>query len=134
MIGAAPFRRKAGRLHGGQVFAGGDVRRSLEHEVLEEMGEPADSWALVPGPDLVPQVHRDGGRGRLGIQEDPQPVRQPMLGEGIVDRESGHASLHTMPALASTRCDVVRRAWRGVGTLLEEASGRSSREACALGI
>src|SRR3712207_7295441 len=40
------------------------VRRALEHQVLEEVGEPGAALRLVAHPDVVEDAHRDHGQDR----------------------------------------------------------------------
>ncbi len=66
------------------VLGPGDVLGPLEHQVLEEVGEPGAPGALVPAPHSVPEVHRHHGIGVVLGKDHPQPV-----GEGVlVDRDS----------------------------------------------
>src|SRR5699024_2626331 len=66
-------------LHQVEVFRLGDVAAALEHQVLEQVGEPGPSRDLVPGPDVVPQVHRGHlpGGSRCGHQTQPVVKREP---------------------------------------------------------
>ena len=57
------------------------VPRRLEHQVFEHMGEAGAAFRIVLGPDLVPDLDRDVGRGRVARREDPQAIRQRPLGE-----------------------------------------------------
>jgi hypothetical protein len=59
-----------------QVLAIGDVLRSLEHHVLEEVGEAGAARLLVLRADVIPEIDSDD-RGRLVLgEEDGQAVRQ----------------------------------------------------------
>ena len=57
------------------------VLRPLEHEMLEEMGEPALASLLVLGADVVPEVHRDDGQRPLPTRDHVEAVGQRCLGE-----------------------------------------------------
>ena len=60
------------------------VLAALEHEVLEEMGEPGAVRLLVLRADVVPQVDgRDGDR-TVDVQNDVQAVAQGVLLESDV--------------------------------------------------
>ncbi len=85
VVGAVEVGRRvadaARALDDGHVLGLGDVRRALEHEVLEEVGEAGPALRLVLGADVVPEV--DGHhRGQVvGRHDDAQAIRQPTLAE-----------------------------------------------------
>jgi len=65
------------------------VLGSLEHHVLEQVGEAGATRPLVLGADAVADVHRRQGQRVVLQQEHGQPVGQPVLldgkrGEGIL--------------------------------------------------
>ena len=60
--------------------ADGDLVRRLEHQVLEEVGDPGDALRLVGGTDLVPNHVRDDGCTVIGDDHDVHSVRQLELG------------------------------------------------------
>ena len=57
-----------------------DVRRPLEHHVLEEVGEPGAALGLVAHPDVVEDAHRHDGHAAVGGEHDAQAVvqREPL--------------------------------------------------------
>ncbi|MPM75898.1 hypothetical protein SDC9_122892 [bioreactor metagenome] len=89
----------ADRLQDRDVLGRRDVARALEHQVLEQVREACPVGQLVAGPDVVPEIDRDG-RGRVvRTDHDPQPVVKSSLVDGIVevDGRADHASHHTTP-------------------------------------
>ena len=79
----------------------GDVLRALEHDVLEQVGEPRALVGLVLGADLVPDDHGHLGDLVVLVQDHLEPVRQRVLlerqsrqvgvGRGRRDRRGGQA-------------------------------------------
>ena len=63
------------------MLAGPDVLGSLEHHVLEEMREAGAARFLVGGADDVVDGHRDGRRGVIFRDDDPQAVLEFDVGE-----------------------------------------------------
>lgn len=86
VVGALEARgaveRAAGSLHEFEVAVVGDVGGALEHQVLEQVGQPGAALDLVAGADVVPEA--DGGdRGEVVLgEDDPQAVGQAVLGDG----------------------------------------------------
>ena len=66
-----------------------DVRRPLEHQVLEEMGKSGAAGHFVAGTDLDPQVDRHRRDRPVRRHDDPQPIGQGPFGDRVVD--IGHA-------------------------------------------
>jgi hypothetical protein len=62
---------------------------ALEHDVLEEMGEPGLADLLVLRADVVPDVDRDDRHEVVLGHDDAEPVRQARVGE--IDPGHGHA-------------------------------------------
>jgi hypothetical protein len=67
------------------VLALGDVRRALEHHVLEEVREAGLARLLVAAADVIPEVHRHDRRTLVARQDHPQAVRELMA----FDRDVG---------------------------------------------
>ena len=67
-----------GAARGGEreVRARGDVLRTLEHEVLEEVRVAGVRAVLVATPDVVGDADGDGGRGVIRREHDAEAVRQ----------------------------------------------------------
>ena len=66
----------AGALDVLRVLGLADVLAALEHQVLEEVGEPRPPLRLAAKPHVVVDAHaHDGGR-LVGSQHDPKPVAQ----------------------------------------------------------
>ena len=57
------------------------VLRALEHQVLEQVGEPALPAFLVLGADVIPQIHRDQGQPVLAADDDFKSIGQLGFGE-----------------------------------------------------
>ena len=57
------------------------MRRALEHEVLEQMGEPCTAGPLVLRADVVPEVHRDDGTPVVLVYDHVQPVVEHFPGK-----------------------------------------------------
>ena len=84
----ARIARAAGRLDEREMLSLGHVRRSLEHQVLEQMREAGAPRLLVLGAHVVPQVHRHD-RGPVVAREDHAQA----VGQGVaLDRDMGHES------------------------------------------
>ncbi len=62
----------------GEVLAR-DVLRALEHQVLEEVGEPRPARLLVLRADVEPLVHVDDRELPVDVQDDLQAVRERVL-------------------------------------------------------
>ena len=75
----------AGSLHDREVLRLGHVAAALEHEVLEEVGEPGLARLLVLGADVVPEVDGDDRRYPVGRDDDAQSVGERVLAEADVD-------------------------------------------------
>ena len=58
-------------------------RSSLEHHVFEQVGHARLAVPFVPRADEDRQVHRDGRLGRIGKQEQPQPVLELVFGNPL---------------------------------------------------
>ena len=56
---------------------------ALEHHVLEQVGHPLLAAALVAGADHVGHVYRELLLGRIGKQEDAQPIVEDVLGDAL---------------------------------------------------
>ena len=67
----------------------GMVRRSLEDEVLEQVGHSGLAVVLVARAHLVGDVDRDRRLGRIGEEEHAQAVGKPVLGDAL-DRRDLH--------------------------------------------
>ena len=104
-----------------EVLAALHVARSLEHQVLEEVGEPGAPGRLVPRPDADPEVHGDSRDGVVLGDDHPQAVGQRALGDGVRDVSHG-ATIRdpSDPAAPTSRRTVVasfaRRAAPKLGT------------------
>jgi hypothetical protein len=73
--------RAAGGLDDRDVLGLADVPRALEHDVLEEVGEPRLARDLVLGADVVPEVDRHH-RGKVVLgHDDAQAVGQALVTE-----------------------------------------------------
>ncbi len=86
VVGALEARgaveRTAGALDQLEVPVVGHVRGSLEHEVLEQVGQPGAALHLVPGAHVVPEADR-GHRGQVVLgEDDAQAIGQAVLGDG----------------------------------------------------
>ena len=79
----------AGRLDERHVLGLPDVRRALEHHVLEQVGEAGLARDLVLGADVVPDVHGHDGREVVLDDDQAQAVGQALVGE--LDDGDGHA-------------------------------------------
>ena len=75
LVGRA-VERAAGGLHEPGVLHLRHVRRALEHQVLEEVGEAGAALGLVAHADVVEDAHRHDGHAAVGGQDDPQAVVQ----------------------------------------------------------
>ena len=63
-------------------LAVGDVLRSLEHQVLEQVRKTGAPLPLVPRPDVVGHGHRHDRRRAIGRDDDAQAVLQARVGVG----------------------------------------------------
>ena len=59
------------------------ARRPLEDHVLDQVRHAGLAVALVPRPDHHGQVHRDRGLGRVGDEQDLEPVGQRVFGDPL---------------------------------------------------
>src|SRR3954452_11307465 len=84
--------RAARGLDEGDVLRLRDVARTLEHDVLEQVGEARLARDLVLGPDVVPEVHRDDGSQVVLGDDDAQSVVEPLVAEGDLRDGDGHES------------------------------------------
>ena len=76
-----------------------DVRRTLEHHVLEEVREPRARPRLVPGAHAIPEVDRHDRRRPVGCQYEPEAVGERVLLD--LDHVSpGHVARFPGPRLA----------------------------------
>jgi hypothetical protein len=75
-------QRAAVTLHEPHVLGLGDVHRTLEHEVLEEVREAGLPGRLMPGTHVVPEVDTDDRRGAVLAHDDAQAVVQAGGGDG----------------------------------------------------
>ena len=78
VLGRRAVHRAAGARDEPEVLALADVLGALEHEVLEEMGEPRPARELHPAPDVVGDVDRDEGDAALRRGDDRQAVREAL--------------------------------------------------------
>jgi len=69
-----------------EVLTARHVLRALEHQVLEEVGEPGPTGRLVARPHPHPQVDRDVRDGVVGAHHDAQPVGQRAAVDRVVQR------------------------------------------------
>ena len=70
----------------------GDVLRSFEHQVLEQMGEAGAPLSLVPRPDVIGHRYRHDRCGAVGRDDDAQPVFQARVAElDFGHRDGGRA-------------------------------------------
>ena len=81
--------RPAGRLDERHVLGLADVRRALEHDVLEQVREAGLARDLVLGADVVPDVDGHDGREVVLGDDEAQAVGQALVGE--LDDGDGHA-------------------------------------------
>ena len=84
-----PVEGPAGGLDERHVLGLPDVRRALEHHVLEEVGEAGLALDLVLGADVVPDVDGDDGREVVLGDDQAQAVGQALVAEA--DDGDGHA-------------------------------------------
>jgi hypothetical protein len=63
------------------VLFGPDVLGTLEHDVLEQVGEAVPSGALVLGADVVDHLQVDDRYGVVLVQQDAQAVAEPVLAD-----------------------------------------------------
>ena len=81
--GAVQVRRAVALEHGEhRALVAVEVLRALEHEVLEEVREPAAPLALVDRAHVVPDVHGSDRRAVVLGEDDRQPVGELVLLEG----------------------------------------------------
>ena len=78
VMAAAVVLDEAGEL------AVGDVLRSFEHQMFEQMREAGSPLALVPRPDVIGDRDRDDRRSPIGRDDHAQAVLQPRIAE--IDR------------------------------------------------
>jgi len=83
----------------------GRVERALEHQVLEEMGQPGAAGRLVAAAHAVHQVHGHDRRRAVLVADDAHPVAQRERAHGKAQRGSGCGGVG----------HVVRRFGRGFG-------------------
>ena len=67
-----------------EIFAG-CILRAVEHQMLEEVREPAPTGRLVFAAHVVPDVHRDDRRLAVGVHHHTEAVRERERLEGNVD-------------------------------------------------
>ncbi len=72
-----------------EVLAG-HVRRALEHQVLEQVGEAGPSRHFVLRADVEPLVHVDDRQLAIDVQDQLQAVRQHVLFERDLRRRRRH--------------------------------------------
>ena len=65
------------------------VLRALEHQVLEQVGEPALAPLLVLRADVIPEVHGDERQVPLAADDHVEAVGERGLGEAEVGRVAG---------------------------------------------
>ncbi len=85
--------RPAGRLDEGDVLGLGDMRRALEHDVLEQVREAGLAGLLVLGSDVVPDVDGDDRREVVLGDDEAQAVGEALVAEGDGGDGGGHARL-----------------------------------------
>ena len=97
-----------------EVLAARDVRRALEHHVLEEVREAGVPALLVAPADVVDDVDRDRRRRVVGREHDAQAVVELGALEGQVDLELGlgrvRAGLRVAARCARASAGKARRA------------------------
>ena len=64
------------------------VGRTLEHDVLKEVGKARLARDLVLRADRIPDIHRHNRGDMILGDDEPQAVGQALIGE--VDGQSGH--------------------------------------------
>ena len=93
VVGAVDPRRPVEGAAGGgdqaEVVVAADVARALEHQVLEEVGEPGLARCLMPRSDVVPEVDGDDRREMVLADHDAQAVVELVTRERIA-RQRGH--------------------------------------------
>ena len=79
------------RFDHGHVFSRRHPGRTLEHQVLEQVGEAGAAREFVNGTHLETEVDRHGRGGRIGQQGEFEAVSQPISDDGESGRwgESG---------------------------------------------
>ena len=87
----AAVRHSARGLDGRDVLGLLDVGRTLEHHVLEEVGEAGPARLLVLGADAVPEVDRGDGDEMVLGDDQAQAVGQALIAE--LDSGNGHAGM-----------------------------------------
>jgi hypothetical protein len=70
------------------------VLRSVEHQVLEQVGEAGLAGLFVLGPDVIPDVHGDDGRLVVLVHQQGQAVVEHEFLIGNVDLAGVHARHH----------------------------------------
>ena len=83
--------RPAGALDQGDVLGLRDVARALEHDVLEQVGEPGLAGDLVLGADVVPQVDGDDRSEMVFRDDDAQAIIEVLVAESDLRDGRGHA-------------------------------------------
>ena len=76
-----PVERAARVLDEFEVVLARHVLGPLEEEMLEEVREAGPAGALVLRSHVVHDVNGDEGSGRIGLQDDPQPVVEHVLAD-----------------------------------------------------
>jgi hypothetical protein len=64
------------------------VRRSLEHQVLEQVGEAGVPRLLVLRSDVIPDIDRDNRTVVIFVEKNVEPVLERVAGIGQVHRKA----------------------------------------------
>ena len=80
VVGRERILLAADFVEGLREFAGRDLGRALEHQVLEEMREPRLAGRLVGGSDPIPDHVGDDRRAVVGDDDEFEPVVQGEIG------------------------------------------------------
>ena len=103
-----PVEGAAGGLHQPGVLHLRHVRRALEHQVLEEVGEPGAALRLVAHADVVEDAdghHRDAA---VGGEHDAQPVVEREALHRVPEGQIGTCSCHAPDPNRGRRNTAVR--------------------------
>jgi hypothetical protein len=79
-----PVEGAAAALHVPEVGEFLEVRRTLEHQVLEEVGEAGATLRFGPDPHVVHHRYPDDGSARIRGQDHAQAVRQREPFDGVM--------------------------------------------------
>ena len=82
----------------GACSPGATRARALEHQVLEQVGQPGPARCLMPGSDVVVEMDGGGGGGVVLAGHHAQAVAELVLGNGI-----GQCQDSSFPVMAACR-------------------------------